>query len=152
MIVRLTDNPYINATCPPASGTGKIYSRNDEFFFTVAFASFFMICYGISMKSKQMKIFFEGPLLCGWVYTNSNKCKDPNCRCHTDPSKRHGLYYRWTGRVNGKLLTRSICKQAAEECQRRIDNYKTLMKKIEKLISDEVAKEPWKNMGKGSES
>lgn len=103
------------------------------------------------MKSKQMNLRFDGPILRGWVYTNSNKCKNPHCRCHTDPSFRHGLYHRWTGKVNGKLVSRSISKEAAEECQRRIENYKALMKKIEKLLDDEVAREPWKNVGAASE-
>jgi len=97
-----------------------------------------------------MKIVFDGPLLRGWVYTSGNKCKDPGCRCQTDPSKRHGLYYRWSGTVNGKLITRSISKEAAQECQGRIENYKALLKKIDEVVNDEIAKEPWKNMGKGS--
>ena len=31
-----------------------------------------------------------------------------------------------------------------------IDNYKALLAKIDKLLTDEIAKEPWKNIGKGS--
>ena len=79
------------------------------------------------------------------------KCTNPDCRCHTDPSFRLGLYHRWTGKMNGKLVSRSISKEAAEECRRRIDNYKALMKKIEGLLDEEVAREPWKNVGPGSE-
>ena len=91
------------------------------------------------MTSTQMKLLFEGPILSGWVYTAGNKCRDPQCRCHSDPSTRHGLYYRWTGRVNGKLMTRTIPKEAAKEFQRRIDNYNALLKKIEELVSEEAA-------------
>jgi hypothetical protein len=98
---------------------------------------------------KTMKILFEGPILSGWVYTTGNKCHDPTCRCHSDPSLRHGVYYRWTGRVNGKLITRSISKEAAAECQRRIDNYKALLKEIEELASEEIAKLPWMTIGIG---
>ena len=98
-----------------------------------------------------MNLHFDGPLLRGWVYTSRNKCTNPNCQCHTDASKSHGIYHRWSGRVNGRLVTRSISREAAAECQRRIDNYHALMKKIEKLVDDEAAREPWKNIGTGSE-
>ena len=98
--------------------------------------------------SKKMKILFEGPILSGCVYTSGNKCTDPTCRCHSDPSTRHGLYYRWTGKVNGKLMTRIISKETAEEFQRQIDNYKALLKKIQELASGEVAT-IWKTIGRG---
>ena len=80
------------------------------------------------MANTKMDIVFDGPLLRGWVYTSGNKCSDPGCPCQSDPSKRHGLYYRWSGTVNGKLITRSISKEAAQECQRRITNYKAVLK------------------------
>lgn len=105
------------------------------------------IYYILTMKAKQMKILLDGPILSGWVYTTGNKCTDPKCRCHSDHSMRHGLYYRWTGRVNGRLMTRSISEEAAEEFQRRIGNYKALLKKIEELISEEVEAMPWKTIG-----
>ena len=108
-----------------------------------------MICYNIIMTAKHQRILFDGPILSGWVYTSGNKCTNPKCRCHSDPSTRHGLYYRWTGRVNGKLMTRIISKEAAEEFQKRIDNYKALLKKIEELISEEAATMPWKTIGTG---
>ena len=103
------------------------------------------------MANTKMDIVFDGPLMRGWVYTSGNKCRDPRCSCQSDPSKRHGLYYRWSGTVNGKLMTRSISKEAAEECQRRIANYKAVLKKIDELVNNEIAKEPWKSMGKDPE-
>ncbi|MDP7269517.1 MAG: hypothetical protein QF408_15255 [Pirellulales bacterium] len=103
------------------------------------------------MANTKMDIVFDGPLMRGWVYTSGNKCRDPRCSCQSDPSKRHGLYYRWSGTVNGKLMTRSISKEAAVECQRRIANYKAVLKKIDELVNDEIAKEPWKIMGKDPE-
>ncbi len=102
------------------------------------------------MKDDHMNLRFDGPLLRGWVYTSSNKCTNMKCRCHTDTSKRHGIYHRWTGKVNGKIITRSISKEASVECRRRIDNYHALMKRIEKLVDDEIAREPWKNIGTGT--
>jgi len=103
------------------------------------------------MANTKMDIVFDGPLLRGWVYTSGNKCSDPGCPCQSDPSKRHGLYYRWSGTVNGKLITRSISKEAAQECQRRIANYKAVLKKIDELVNCEIAKEPWKSISKDPE-
>ena len=60
------------------------------------------------MKGKKISIAFDGPILQGWVYTTTYKCKKPNCACQRERSKRHGLYYRWSAAVDGKLRTRTI--------------------------------------------
>ena len=84
------------------------------------------------------------PLLPGSVSTASSTCGKPNCACKQKPPKLHGLYYRWTGFIQGKRTTKTITKEVAKECQRRIKNYRRLQRQIEKLLIKALAQAPWK--------
>ena len=64
------------------------------------------------------------------------KCGKPSCRCHQDPKYLHGPCYRWTGWINGKPTTKTISEEIACECQKRIENYKELQKKIDKTVAN----------------
>lgn len=85
------------------------------------------------------------PLLPGSLSTASSTCGKPNCACKADPPKLHGLYYRWTGFLHGKRTTKTLTKQQALECQRRITNYRKLQRQIEKLLAKSLAQAPWRN-------
>jgi hypothetical protein len=84
------------------------------------------------------------PLLSGSLSTASSTCGKPNCACKQKPPKLHGIYYRWTGFVAGKRTTRTLTKQQAQECRRRIKNYRRLQRQIEKLLAQAIAHAPWK--------
>ena len=60
-----------------------------------------------------------------------------------NPPKLHGTYYRWTGAIDGKRTTRTISKEMARECERRIENYRTLQKKIDELVEKALLEAPW---------
>ncbi|MGH9210807.1 MAG: DUF6788 family protein, partial [Acidimicrobiales bacterium] len=47
------------------------------------------------------------------------------CRCHADPHQRHGPYYQWTAKIDGKTVTRWL-KSAAALYQQWIDNDRLL--------------------------
>jgi hypothetical protein len=49
----------------------------------------------------------------GTVLKRMMKCGQPNCACHRDPSHRHGPYFEWTYKVNGKTVNIKLSKQAA---------------------------------------
>jgi hypothetical protein len=95
------------------------------------------------METKKNKLIFDGPILPGCVTVCKNKCGKPNCACKANPPKLHGPYYRWTGVINGKRTTRTISKEVAEECQRKINNYKKLQKKIKDLLNEELQNIQW---------
>ena len=42
-----------------------------------------------------------------------------------------------------KPTTKNISEETAQECRRRIENYKELQKKIEKTIADALDQAPW---------
>ena len=84
------------------------------------------------------------PLLPGSVSTAASTCGKPNCACKANPPQLHGVYYRWTGTLEGKRTTKTISKEAAKECEHRIKNYRRLQRQIEKLLAQSLANAPWK--------
>ena len=49
----------------------------------------------------------------GSVAPRYNQCGKPSCRCHVDPPRRHGPYYQWTAKVNGKTVNRRLTEREA---------------------------------------
>jgi len=79
----------------------------------------------------------------GSVSTAQSTCGKPNCACKEDPPKLHGTYYRWTGIIEGKRTTKTISKEEASECQKRIRNYRNLQKQVDHLVKQSIKKAPW---------
>ena len=103
----------------------------------------------IKMKAKNtdpiklLTITLKRPLLPGSLSTARSTCGKPQCPCHRDPAHRHGLYYRWTGLINGKRTTRTISRVQAQECRARIKNYRLLQKTIARLLQQALQDAPW---------
>ena len=77
------------------------------------------------------KIVFEVPLLSGTISKAMAKCGNKRCRCYAKQNPAlHGPYYRWTGIIEGKRTTITLTKTEAQQCERRIENYRRLQKKI----------------------
>ena len=49
----------------------------------------------------------------GTVLKRMMKCGRPQCACHHDPSKRHGPYFEWTYKANGKTVNVKLTAEAA---------------------------------------
>lgn len=58
-----------------------------------------------------------GPVLPGSLVTRSSRCGNPNCHCHTDPSKMHGPYPTWTRSVGGRTITRALTPEQADRAR-----------------------------------
>ena len=80
-----------------------------------------------------MELAKVGRICNGSVMSLYHTCGKPSCRCKEDPDLRHGPYYIWTRKVNGKTVTRSLSKEQAEVCRRYIENKKQLDKILEKM-------------------
>ncbi len=90
------------------------------------------------------KIFeFKWPILPGTVSTARGRCGKARCACKLRSPRLHGIYYRWTGFIEGKRTTRTVSKEVAQECMRRIRNYRRLQRDIEKLLRKALANAPW---------
>lgn len=95
------------------------------------------------MESKKIRIIVDGPILYGCVSTLKSSCGKPNCACKANPPKLHGPYYQWSGVIKGRITSRKISKDIAEECQRKINNYRKLQKKIKDLLDEELKNVQW---------
>jgi type II secretory pathway component PulJ len=56
----------------------------------------------------QLNYFLKGTVL-----KRMMKCGRPQCACHRDPAKRHGPYFEWTYKVQGKTVNVKLSPQAA---------------------------------------
>lgn len=91
----------------------------------------------------QHSMDFDGPVLPGSISVVWSRCGKPRCVCRGRPPRLHGPYYRWTGYLNGKRTTRSVSKQVALECRRRIRRYRVLERRMRRLLRDSLAAAPW---------
>ena len=99
--------------------------------------------YDIRMSRVKISLVSAGPILPGSVSTARSQCGKPNCACKAKPPKLHGTYYRWTGVMDGKRTTKTISKEMAAECEKRIENYRSLQQKLDKILQEALAEAPW---------
>ncbi len=97
----------------------------------------------VYIRAMKRSIAFEWPILPGSVSTARSRCGKPNCACKGKSPRLHGAYYRWTGFIDGKRTTRTISREAALECQRRIRNFRKLQREIERLVRVALGQAPW---------
>jgi hypothetical protein len=95
------------------------------------------------MSTKKQIITFQGPILSGSISAVKSQCGKPNCACKRSKKYLHGIYYRWTGIISGKPTTRTITKEMAAECEKRIKNFRSLKNKIKKMIDEAHENAPW---------
>ena len=91
---------------------------------------------------KHMEV--EWPILPGSISTANSQCGTEGCSCKKKRSPQlHGTYYRWTGFIDGKRTTKTISKEVAQECKRRIRRYRRLQKQIDALLAEALHRAPW---------
>jgi hypothetical protein len=92
--------------------------------------------------TKHLEI--DWPILSGSISTAKSRCGKEGCACKKKRAPElHGVYYRWTGFIGGKRTTKTVSKEAAQECKRRISNYRKLRKEIKRLLREGIADAPW---------
>lgn len=64
----------------------------------------------------------------GTLSTRTKVCGKATCRCATDPEARHGPYYEWTRRVEGRYRHSVVSPRQAELLERAIANYKEIQR------------------------
>lgn len=72
----------------------------------------------------------------GSVVAATSTCGQPTCRCHTDPTRRHGPYWQWTRAVAGKTRTRRLSEVEAERFLEWVTNRRrieAILKEMEKI-------------------
>ena len=92
-----------------------------------------------------MKINFkiEGPILTGSISVAKSRCGKADCVCKAKKPKLHGPYYRWTGIINGKRTTKTITRETAIECEKRIARYKKALQQLDLIVANAFENAPW---------
>jgi hypothetical protein len=83
------------------------------------------------------------PILPGSISKAYATCGKRRCVCKASPPQLHGPYYRWTGFIDSKRTTKTITKEQAKECERRIKNYRRLQAEIDRLVTQSLKNAPW---------
>jgi len=55
-----------------------------------------------------------GYIASGSVAQRYTRCGQPSCACQSDPSRRHGPYWLWTAKVDGKTVNRRLNEREAQ--------------------------------------
>lgn len=76
-----------------------------------------------------------GFLWVGTVLHQYTVCGKPYCRCLKDPRHRHGPYYVWTRKVQGKTVTRMLPDAEGRLYTEWIENRRRMDKTITKMRS-----------------
>jgi hypothetical protein len=72
----------------------------------------------------------------GTVLKRMMKCGRPQCACHHDPSKRHGPYFEWTYKANGKTVNVKLTAESAplyKAATRQQRKLKAILARLERL-------------------
>jgi hypothetical protein len=79
----------------------------------------------------------------GTVSKRMMKCGQPQCACHGDPSQRHGPYFEWTYKVQGKTVNVKLSRQAApiyQAATKQNRKLKTVLARMERLSRTALAR------------
>lgn len=80
---------------------------------------------------QQLEYFCKGTVL-----KRMMKCGKAQCACQRDPAKRHGPYFEWTYKANGKTVNVKLTPETAPLYQAAAREYrklKTALHRLERL-------------------
>jgi hypothetical protein len=87
---------------------------------------------------RQLDYFLKGT-----VSKRMMKCGQPQCACHRDPAQRHGPYFEWTYKVNGKTVNVKLSPESApiyQAATKQNRKLKALLAKMERLSRTALAR------------
>ena len=63
----------------------------------------------------------------GTLHTRTKTCGRSYCRCREDPEARHGPYFEWSRRQDGKLVHSIVSEQQAKQLEQAINNHRKIL-------------------------
>jgi hypothetical protein len=88
-----------------------------------------------------------GIVAAGSVTRRFTRCTSTGCRCNADPPTKHGPYWQWTAKVNGKTVTKRLTEREALLYQEWIENDRRIralldqIRKVDAKAADLLLKE-----------
>src|ERR1039458_9602901 len=92
----------------------------------------------VRQELQQLDYFLKGTVL-----KRMMKYGQPQCACHRDPSRRHGPYFEWTYKVQGKTVNVKLSSQAAPLYQAATKQHrklKAMLARMERLSRTALAR------------
>jgi hypothetical protein len=91
----------------------------------------------LEKKLHELKKQFDavGIMIPGSIQMVYLKCGKKNCCCHQDKNNRHGPYYLWYRRINGKTATQSITEEDVQTYRMWIGNRELLESLFQKMVN-----------------
>ena len=74
-----------------------------------------------------------GPCLPGNLVERTTRCGSPRCRCHNNPSHRHGPYPSWVRKIGERTITHTLSPAQAERYRPMFDNASRLRQLVSEL-------------------
>jgi hypothetical protein len=87
------------------------------------------------LNDLKKQITALGMAIPGSIQTVYLRCGKKNCRCQQDEDLRHGPYYLWYRRIDGKTTTQSIAEEDVNLFRSWIDNRCKLEALVQKIVS-----------------
>ena len=87
------------------------------------------------LNDLKKQISALGMTIPGSIQTAYLRCGKKNCRCQQDEKLRHGPYFLWYRRINGKTATQSIAEEDVHLFRTWIDNREKLETLVQKIVS-----------------
>ena len=69
----------------------------------------------------------------GTVLRRRMKCGQPACACHTHPTQRHGPYWEWTYKAQGKTVNVRLRPEVAPLYRAAVQQYRQLKLRLARL-------------------
>lgn len=94
-------------------------------------------------RQARRELLQLGYFLKGTVLKRMMKCGHPNCACQRDPSQRHGPYFEWTYKLNGKTVNVKLSPQVAPFYQAATKQHRQLklaLARMERLSRTALAR------------
>ncbi len=81
-----------------------------------------------------------GPIRKGSIYQTRLRCGSSGCRCQRDPEARHGPYWLWTAKVDGKSKCRKLNPKTLKLYRQQSKNYAKLKQIIHnmEILTEEI--------------
>ena len=86
----------------------------------------------------RIEYFSKGTLLARMI-----KCGKPNCPCGADPKKRHGPYFEWTYKEQGKTVNVRLTAKAApvfQAASQQCRKLKSTLARLERLSRQAITR------------
>ena len=68
----------------------------------------------------------------GTLHVRTKTCGQKECRCRTNPQHRHGPYYEWTRRRDGRLVHTNLTPHQVRAVKQAIKNYREVQAELQR--------------------